>query len=119
MHTLFCGSRRDSKVANPQLRGQSMQFLLNEPRELPVLPFHLPWPQEPRPAQVCQRLSEHPDDATCASEWAAALAMNTKTFHRQFHRYTGLTLGHWRQLDRLLLSLERLAPGVPPSSFYR
>jgi hypothetical protein len=30
-----------------------------------------------------------------------------------------LTLGHWRQLDRLLLSLERLAPGVPPSSFYR
>ncbi|WP_423453745.1 helix-turn-helix domain-containing protein [Ottowia sp. VDI28] len=39
--------------------------------------------------------------------------MSTKTFHRQFKSHTGITFGQWRQLARLLLSLESLAEGTP------
>lgn len=93
--------------------GRLMRLLLDELQTLPVLPFHLPWPEDKRLSQVCRQLARQPDDPTTAKQWAEFLAMSTKTFHRQFRHHTGITFGQWRQLARLLLSLESLAEGTP------
>lgn len=93
--------------------GRLMRFLLDELRSLPVLPFHLPWPDDERIARVCLALTQKPAHADDAEQWAAQLAMSPKTFHRRFLRSTGITFGRWRQQARLLLSLEALAEGSP------
>lgn len=90
-----------------------MRLLLDEFQTLPVLPFHLPWPADKRLSLVCTHLAQHPDNTMTADEWAERLAMSKKTFHRQFQSHTGITFGQWRQLARLLLSLESLAEGAP------
>ncbi|WP_139315650.1 helix-turn-helix transcriptional regulator [Pseudomonas sp. PA27(2017)] len=93
--------------------GRLMRFLLDELRSLPVLPFHLPWPQDERIARVCLALAQNPAQADGAEHWADHLAMSPKTFHRRFLSSTGITFGRWRQQARLLLSLEALAEGQP------
>ncbi|ARU95940.1 AraC family transcriptional regulator [Tatumella citrea] len=92
--------------------GRLMRFVLDELCSLPVLPFNLPWPQDPRIARVCEVLANSPADNRTASQWSAELAMSLKTFQRQFLRHTGVTFGRWRQQARLLLSLESLAGGM-------
>lgn len=101
------GYRADSRD------GRLMRFLLDELRALPVLPFHLPWPDDARIGRVCRALTEDPAAAGTADQWAARLAMSPKTFHRHFLRSTGVTFGRWRQQARLLLALEALAQGLP------
>lgn len=98
--------------ATDSRNGRLMRLLLDEFQTLPVLPFHLPWPDDQRLSQVCTHLAQQPDDPTTAELWAKRLAMSTKTFHRQFRKHTGITFGQWRQLARLLLSLESLAEGT-------
>jgi len=93
--------------------GRLMRLLLDEIQTLPVLPFHLPWPEDKRLLRVCTQLARQPDDPTTIDQWATHLAMSPKTFHRQFKAHTGITFGRWRQLARLLLSLESLAEGKP------
>ncbi len=93
--------------------GRLMRFLLDELRSLPVLPFHLPWPDDERIARVCLALTQNPAQAEGAEHWADQLAMSPKTFHRRFLGSTGITFGRWRQQARLLLSLEALAEGRP------
>ncbi|WP_251308288.1 AraC family transcriptional regulator [Halomonas sp. NCCP-2165] len=100
----YVGDSRDARL---------MRFLLDELCTLPVLPFHLPWPEDARIAQICRILTERPSTSLTADEWARRLAMSPKTFHRRFQRSTGVTFGRWRQQARLLLSLESLAQGVP------
>ncbi|ALM53674.1 AraC family transcriptional regulator [Halomonas huangheensis] len=123
-----------------------VRLLLDELCTLPVLPLHLPWPDDKRIAHVCRTLSDQPAVNLSANEWARQLAMSPKTFHRRFLLSTGVTFGRWRQQARLLYSLECLAQGesvlgvalqhgyssqsafaaafkrqfgVPPSAFYR
>ncbi len=88
-----------------------MQLLLDELRELDVLPLHLPLPQDPRLRRICETLAARPDDNATAAQWAARLGVAAKTIHRLFVRETGLTFGQWRQQARLLSALERLAQG--------
>ena len=123
-----------------------MQVLLDQLRELDVLPLHLPMPRDTRLRRICQALVAHPDDASTADQWARRLKVTSKTIHRLFARETGMTFGEWRQQARLLFALERLARGerivdvaldsgyasqsafsamfrkhfgVPPNAFYR
>ncbi|MGG4775135.1 AraC family transcriptional regulator [Paenalcaligenes sp. Me52] len=93
--------------------GRLMRLILDELQTLPILPFYLPWPEDKRLKRVCTQLAKQPDTPTTADQWATQLAMSTKTFHRQFRHHTGITFGQWRQLARLLLSLESLAQGTP------
>jgi AraC-like DNA-binding protein len=121
-------------------------LLLDELRELAVLPLHLPMPRDSRLQMVCAQLSARPDDDTTAEQWADRLGVTAKTIHRLFAKETGMTFGQWRQQARLLFALERLACGeriidvaidsgyasqsaftamfrkhfgMPPSAFYR
>ncbi|PWU31554.1 AraC family transcriptional regulator [Pseudomonas sp. RW407] len=102
-----------ARYAGDSRDGRLMRFLLDELRSLPVLPFHLPWPDDERIARVCRALAENPARGGSAEHWAGQLAMSPKTFHRRFQRSTGITFGRWRQQARLLLSLEALAQGLP------
>ena len=86
-------------------------LLLDELRELAVLPLHLPMPRDSRLQMVCTQLSARPDDDTTAEQWADRLGVTAKTIHRLFAKETGMTFGQWRQQARLLFALERLACG--------
>ena len=101
-----------------------VELLLQELRQPPVVPFHLPWPQDARMATVCRALAEGGQAvgqggeraenlAATAADWAARLAMGEKTFHRQFLQATGLSFGRWRQRARLLSSMQALLAGRP------
>ena len=91
--------------------GRLMRLLVDELHALPVLPLHLPQPQDERLRRICARLLEQPDDASTLGDWAAALGIDAKTVQRLFARETGMTFGQWRQQARLLHGLERLALG--------
>ncbi|WFF79922.1 AraC family transcriptional regulator [Delftia tsuruhatensis] len=101
-----------------------VELLLQELRQPPVVPFHLPWPQDARMAAVCRALAEEGQAvgqggeraenlAATAADWAARLAMGEKTFHRHFLQATGLSFGRWRQRARLLSSMQALLAGRP------
>lgn len=77
------------------------------------LPFHLPWPSDLQIRQVCDTLARDPSHPGVADDWAAKLAMSTKTFHRRFQKSTGLTFGRWRQQMRLMSSMTQLIDGAP------
>jgi AraC-like DNA-binding protein/mannose-6-phosphate isomerase-like protein (cupin superfamily) len=123
-----------------------MRLLLDELREVDVLPLHLPMPHEARLRSICEALVARPDDVSTVEQWARQFGITPKTVHRLFSRETGLTFAQWRQQARLLFALERLARGdriidvaldsgyasqsaftamfrkhfgVPPSAFYR
>lgn len=89
-----------------------MLLLLDELRELDVLPLHLPMPRERRLRRICDVLMARPDDLSTASDWADRLHVTPKTIHRLFGKETGLTFAQWRQQARLLAALERLARGA-------
>jgi AraC-like DNA-binding protein len=123
-----------------------MRLLLDELREVDVLPLHLPMPRDDRLRTICEALVARPDDVSTTDQWARGLKVAPKTIHRLFARETGMTFGQWRQQARLLFALERLAQGeriidvamdsgyasqsaftamfrkhfgIPPSAFYR
>jgi AraC-like DNA-binding protein/quercetin dioxygenase-like cupin family protein len=88
-----------------------MRLLLDELREVDVLPLHLPMPRDARLKTICESLVARPDDVSTIDLWARELKVTPKTIHRLFSRETGLTFGQWRQQARLLFALERLAQG--------
>lgn len=91
--------------------GKLMSLLLDELKELAILPMHLAWPEDERIAQVCTWLSKYPADQTSVAQWATRVHVSEKTFHRLFNQQTGVTFGRWRQQTRLLLALEKIANG--------
>ncbi|WP_251864660.1 helix-turn-helix transcriptional regulator [Achromobacter sp. Marseille-Q4962] len=91
--------------------GRLMLLLLDELRQEPALPLHLPQPAEPRLARICRALARHPGEPAGAADWARRLGVDPKTVHRLFLRHTGMTFGRWRQQARLLAAMERLARG--------
>lgn len=91
--------------------GRLMMLLLDELKQEPVLPLHLPQPSEPRLARICRAIVRHPERQAGAADWARELGVDPKTVHRLFLRHTGMTFGRWRQQARLLAAMERLARG--------
>jgi AraC-like DNA-binding protein len=91
--------------------GRLMRLLLDELHALPVLPLHLPQPDDERLRHICARIAARPDDVSTLADWAVALGIDVKTIQRLFARETGMTFGQWRQQARLLHGLERLAVG--------
>nr|WP_294979037.1 helix-turn-helix transcriptional regulator [uncultured Pseudomonas sp.] len=91
--------------------GRVLGLLLDELREEPVLPLHLPLPAHPRLRTLCQAIQHQPGEHAGLADWARQANVDSKTVQRWFLRETGLTFGQWRQQARLLAALERLALG--------
>lgn len=87
------------------------EIILDEISGLPVEPFGLPLPHDPRILRVAQALVDDPADARGIGEWATLASVSERTLSRLFVEETGFNFTTWRQRARLLCSLEMLASG--------
>jgi AraC-like DNA-binding protein/quercetin dioxygenase-like cupin family protein len=93
-----------------------MALILEEIPRLPEKPLGLPFPTDPRFAELCRRFVAAPSPRARIDDWADALAMSRRTFTRAFRRETGVSLSTWRQQCCLFAALPRLARGEPVTS---
>ncbi len=91
--------------------GRLVAVLLDQLAGLPQAGFSLPWPSDERLAAVCRALTDRPDDARLARDWAAEAGMTERTLGRRFLAETGMTFGAWRRRIRLLAALSLLEAG--------
>ena len=101
---------RDSRAA------MVMGLILQEIPRLPEKPLGLPFPTDPRFAELCRRFVVAPSPRARIDDWADSLAMSRRTFTRAFRRETGVSLSTWRQQCCLFAALPRLARGEPVTS---
>ncbi len=87
--------------------------ILEEIRSLPVEPFGLPLPNDPRLQRIARALIDDPADERGLEQWAAWGAVSARTLSRRFVAETGFNFTAWRQRARMLRALEMLAADMP------
>ncbi len=85
--------------------------LLDEIRQAPLEPLHLPLPSDRRARRISSAILKHPEDHRSLVAWATWAGLSPRTLSRLFLSETGLSFAHWRQQARLTHALERLARG--------
>jgi AraC-like DNA-binding protein len=93
-----------------------MLLMLDEIRELPTAPLHLPEPSDPRLQPITAALKSDPADNRTLATWARQVGASSRTLARLFRSDTGLTFQQWQRQARLLAGLMRLAAGQPVTS---
>jgi AraC-like DNA-binding protein len=93
--------------------GRVMALIIDEIRTLPVLPLHLPWPEDARLKRLCAAIRDAPASARSLDAWGRRVGASGRTLARLFRRETGMSFGAWRQQVRLADALGRLAAGQP------
>ncbi|WP_417533004.1 helix-turn-helix domain-containing protein [Marinobacterium stanieri] len=86
-----------------------VQVLLQTLERLPQRGHTLPWPSEPRLADLCNALFANPSHRPVLNEAAQALAMSARTLERHFRQQTGITLQAWYSRMRLMKAIEMLS----------
>ena len=107
LHAVECGPLDARKQAQAHLIG----VILEQMRELPVVPLHLPWPRDRRARSVADSLREDPGDTRSLAALCRGVGAGKRTIERLFHDETGMTFGQWRKQARLLRALPLLASG--------
>lgn len=74
-------------------------------------PIALPMPQDPRLRATVERWLARPDDQRGLDELAVEAGMSRRSFTRNFKLDTGLSIGEWRQIARLMHGVQLLASG--------
>ncbi|AWG34284.1 MULTISPECIES: AraC family transcriptional regulator [Alcaligenes] len=97
----------------PQEQAHIASVILDEIRTLPVEPFGLPLPRDPRLQRIARALIADPSNNQGMEHWASWAAVSLRTLSRRFVTETGFNFTAWRQRARLMRSLEMLAAGVP------
>jgi transcriptional regulator GlxA family with amidase domain len=90
-----------------------MELILDELETAPRLQLHVPMPRDPRLMRLCEQLVASPSAPVTLADLAAGINVSERTLARLFHRELGMSFGQWLRRMRLLLSLPRLAAGVP------
>lgn len=85
--------------------------ILDEIRNAPHEPLHLPMPKEPRLVQVAQAILANPTSRKNTAQWASLGAMSERTLRRQMRADTGMSFTEWRQQAQLNIALEMLVQG--------
>jgi AraC-like DNA-binding protein len=98
-------------VADPDRTGHLLAVLLDELANARPEPLYLPMFQDPRLVRLARALLLDPGKRCDVAAWAAEAGMSRRTLARHVLAETGLTFGQWRNLARLLASLERLGAG--------
>jgi len=93
-------------------RAHVAAVILDEIRSLPVEPFGLPLPHDPRLQRIARALIADPADDRDLERWAAWAAVSSRTLSRRFVAETGFNFTAWRQRARMMRSLEMLAAGI-------
>ncbi len=94
-------------------RQRVLEVLLDEMRQAPQQPLHLPMPTDRRLVRVAQAILAQPGDARSLALWADWGGMSARTLSRLFRAETGCSFAQWRQQAALVHALEKLAQGVP------
>ncbi|PLZ01949.1 AraC family transcriptional regulator [Burkholderia sp. WAC0059] len=77
-------------------------------RDVPIV---LPMPRDTSLRRVAERWLRQPDDSAGLDELAAGANMSRRSLTRNFKAETGLSVGLWRQIARLIYGIELLAAG--------
>ena len=105
-------------IAGPQLYPEGgtreerlIAVLLDELREAPVEPLHLPMPRDKRLRRMVDMLIDAPALRFTIEEWGARVGASKRTLSRLFQRETGMSFVRWKQQLHVGLALQRLALG--------
>ena len=90
--------------------------LVDQLAALPQAPLPVPRPTDPRAQALCELLAVDPGTERSLEDLAAQVGASRRTLERLFASETGLTIGQWRQRQRLVHALRRLAEGESVSS---
>lgn len=88
--------------------------LLDQLTELPHTPLQLPLPTDPIAVAFAHALIDDP--SVPVLDAARQVGASRRTLERRFVAETGLSIGRWRQRQRLVRALELLAAGEPVTS---
>ena len=86
-----------------------MTLLLDEIKELPLMPLHLPEPNDSRLKTIAALIRQDPADRRTLEEWGRKVGASSRTLSRLFLADTGMTFRHWQRQARLVDGLIRLA----------
>jgi AraC-like DNA-binding protein len=112
---LHAGIMRVIEFQQPYAEGGAearvVELILDEIREAPIAPLHLPTPKDVHARQISDTFQANPADRRPRREWAQLVGMSERTLERLFQNEVGTTFGRWQQQARLLRALEILATG--------
>ena len=74
--------------------------------------LYLPWPSDPRAAEVAERLKAAPGERIDIADLANSAGASLRTLQRLFLAQTGLTIEAWRQKARLVQAASLLSLGA-------
>jgi len=74
-------------------------------------PIILPMPQDIKLRNIAEKWLAQPDDRTGLDALAEQAGMSRRSFTRNFKHSTGLSVGDWRQIARLMRGIDMLADG--------
>jgi AraC-like DNA-binding protein/mannose-6-phosphate isomerase-like protein (cupin superfamily) len=86
-------------------------LILRELRTMEVAPLHLPIPEDPRLARLCDSIMARPDMGATLETLSASAGASVRTIARLFRRETGLSFRRWREQARLIQALKLLGEG--------
>ncbi len=92
-------------------RARLLRVLVDELREAPEQPLHLPEPRDDRLRAIARRFSETPADNATLAELGRAVGAGTRTLSRLFRDELGMTFYEWRTQLRVCHALVLLAEG--------
>ncbi|MDE1188708.1 MAG: helix-turn-helix transcriptional regulator [Pantoea sp.] len=87
------------------------EVFLDELYQASVQPLTLPLPEDPRLLQIARQLMDDPSDARTGPELARWAGLSPRSLSRHWTSATGMSLAKYRQVARLLNSLQELAAG--------
>ena len=88
-----------------------MLVILDELKQAPPTPLHLPMGRDERLVRVIEELLKFPGDRRELQEWTNLAGASERTLARLFVRDTGLTFGAWRKRLLLQEAIDRLGRG--------
>ncbi|MFC4947329.1 AraC family transcriptional regulator [Pseudonocardia sp. GCM10023141] len=92
-------------------RTRLLRVLVDELREAPEQPLHLPEPRDDRLQAVARRLYAAPADNATLAELGSTIGASSRTLSRLFHDELGMTFYEWRTQLRVHHALVLLAEG--------
>ncbi|MFB9685273.1 helix-turn-helix transcriptional regulator [Amycolatopsis plumensis] len=109
------GPREYDRAASARLR----RVLVDELREAPEQPLHLPEPRDDRLRAIARRLYADPGDTASLAELGQRVGASARTLSRLFRDELGMTFPAWRTQVRIGHALILLADGHDTASTAR
>lgn len=90
-----------------------VQVLIDEIKQSQSInSLFLPYPIDPRLINITQAIWHDPTNAKTQAEWANWAGISVRSLSRHFMHETGMTFSHWKQLAKVMKSLEKLTQGL-------